>query len=304
MTSNLIYIEWELDNQQKLIYMKKNHYGKNGSHIEPFLQKELPILSSLKFIKPFQINGLNRTWSLSQYWRKLGVYVIKDEQKERIIIIGNAKYCLYKAITRCIRKLIRLGNNNCTVAVIPSKKKEIPKILNLLRNEIKKIPINDEYQKIEIFFKNKKTLPIEVLDFRSPYAYKNGKRICTFSKASYNVRGGTYIIRENENVVYVGMSVKWLYQAMYNHFSPYQLDRHSQHYRVEYSETLDKYDYTVALIEVPAIGRSEKCFKEEVFSFEKYLIKQLNPRDNIKEVEEEEQLVPEPIPVPDEDPPF
>ena len=163
--------------------MKKNHYGKNGSHIEPFLQKELPILSSLKFIKPFQINGLNRTWSLSQYWRKLGVYVIKDEQKERIIIIGNAKYCLYKAITRCIRKLIRLGNNNCTVAVIPSKKKEIPKILNLLRNEIKKIPINDEYQKIEIFFKNKKTLPIEVLDFRSPYAYKNGKRICTFSKA-------------------------------------------------------------------------------------------------------------------------
>jgi len=84
LTSNLIYIEWELDNQQKLIYMKKNHYGKNGSHIEPFLQKELPILSSLKFIKPFQINGLNRTWSLSQYWRKLGVYVIKDEQKERI----------------------------------------------------------------------------------------------------------------------------------------------------------------------------------------------------------------------------
>lgn len=85
------------------------------------------------------------------------------------------------------------------------------------------------------------------------------------------------MIAENNRIVYVGRSYRYLVRRMHAHFY-----RTAHEFLVEYSRTLETKLYKVALIEVPSVGKSLARFKEEIKSLENRLIEQFQPRDNIK----------------------
>lgn len=111
----------------------------------------------------------------------------------------------------------------------------------------------------------------------------NKGRKHTFNFAYLGRRAGVYIIKENETVVYVGKSLFWLKQTLLNHFTKYTKDRASEHYRANYFEMRELWNYSAAAIEVPYHhDTTKKQVEKEVTWLEWYLINYFDPRDNVK----------------------
>ncbi len=120
-----------------------------------------------------------------------------------------------------------------------------------------------------------KLTPLEDLTFMNAYSdltKKNGTK-------PYGIKGtankpGVYLIKENDNLVYVGMSRSNLEKALYRHFQHWKSWRQR---RVSYKSTLTEHKYTVACITTE---------KEAAHPTEKAYILQFNPRDNFDRYEE------------------
>ena len=81
-------------------------------------------------------------------------------------------------------------------------------------------------------------------------------------------RSGAYIIKENNKIVYVGMSRVNLYKTLYRHFQQWH---HSQQEVITYVNKLTRLRYTVRVI-LCTPGQAEKL--------ERALIIKYKPRDN------------------------
>ena len=81
-------------------------------------------------------------------------------------------------------------------------------------------------------------------------------------------KSGVYIIKENGNIVYIGMSGKNIYRTLYRHFQAWS---HSYQRVVTYQSQLKFNDYSVRLI---------LCTPSQAARLEKYLIIKNQPRDN------------------------
>lgn len=86
-------------------------------------------------------------------------------------------------------------------------------------------------------------------------------------------KSGTYIIKENNIVVYVGYSAKNLYKTLYRHFQTWN---HSQQEVVSYRDYIKTRTYTVRVI---------LCTPNQAERLEKVLILKYQPRDNTNKYE-------------------
>jgi len=81
-------------------------------------------------------------------------------------------------------------------------------------------------------------------------------------------RSGCYIIKENNKIVYVGMSGRNLYKTLCRHFEVWS---HKQQEVTTYKDRLKKNRYTVRVI---------LCTPGQAARLERLLILKHNPRDN------------------------
>ena len=81
-------------------------------------------------------------------------------------------------------------------------------------------------------------------------------------------KAGTYIIKENGIIVYIGSSRKNLYKTLYRHF---QIWNHPEQLIVTYFKTLNKKKYTVRFV---------YCSPSQALRLEKALVLKHKPRDN------------------------
>lgn len=99
--------------------------------------------------------------------------------------------------------------------------------------------------------------------FLAPYK-KSGK---TTFRATFQ-RAGVYLIKENNRLVYVGMSAKNLYRTLYRHFEKWH---HSNQEVVTYVSKLKRNNYTVRVV---------LCTPSQADRLERALIIKHQPRDN------------------------
>lgn len=81
-------------------------------------------------------------------------------------------------------------------------------------------------------------------------------------------RSGCYVIKENNKIVYVGMSGRNLYKTLYRHFEHWS---HKLQEVITYKTRLTKHKYTVRVI---------LCTPGQAARLERLLILKHNPRDN------------------------
>lgn len=81
-------------------------------------------------------------------------------------------------------------------------------------------------------------------------------------------KSGVYLIKENEKVVYIGMSTVNLYKTMYRHFEAW---RHRTQEVVSYRNKMASNRYTVRVV---------LCTALQSVKLERALIKKHRPRDN------------------------
>jgi hypothetical protein len=81
---------------------------------------------------------------------------------------------------------------------------------------------------------------------------------------------GCYMIKENDKIVYIGMSQSCVVEALYRHFYEWN-DKRGNDIRVTYYDRLLKKKYTAVIIITT---------KEQAPLFEQSLIVALQPRDN------------------------
>lgn len=81
-------------------------------------------------------------------------------------------------------------------------------------------------------------------------------------------RTGVYIVKENNKIVYVGMSRTNLYKTLYRHFQQWN---HSLQEVVTYANKLKRHRYTVRVI---------LCTPLQAEKLERALIIKYKPRDN------------------------
>lgn len=120
---------------------------------------------------------------------------------------------------------------------------------------------------------NKKITPITDLTFVDAYVDKNAE------KKSYGLKGingipGVYFIKEDDVIVYIGMSRVNVQKALYRHFQHWKSWRQR---RVSYKNTLLNHKYEVACITMEYFMAHET---------EKAYILMYNPRDNFDRYEE------------------
>jgi hypothetical protein len=95
------------------------------------------------------------------------------------------------------------------------------------------------------------------------------------SLSAYMRQAGIYLIKENDIIVYVGMSKSCVVKACYRHFERWNDSRGIP--RMTYKEFLETYSYSVLIIPVCA---------HQVEGFERALIVALKPRDNKNKLEQ------------------
>jgi excinuclease UvrABC nuclease subunit len=110
--------------------------------------------------------------------------------------------------------------------------------------------------------------------------YKNGKPALEYKKTQ---RPAVYFIKENNKIVYVGMSATNLYKTLYRHFQTWN-DKRAQYRSANY--TRKTYDKTAKV-------RVIFCTALQADRLETYLIQKLKPRDN----EHKYKDVPPPPPI-------
>lgn len=86
---------------------------------------------------------------------------------------------------------------------------------------------------------------------------------------------GVYIIKENDKVVYIGMSRSCVVEALYRHFYEWN-DKRGQHVRVTYFDKMRRKNYEVIIMIT--------C-KEDAPKLERSLIVSFSPRDNKEKFE-------------------
>ena len=99
--------------------------------------------------------------------------------------------------------------------------------------------------------------------FFTPYQ-KSGKT--TFPETQQ--KSGVYLIKENDRLVYIGMSATNLYKTLYRHFEVWN---HRTQQVVSYKSRMAKNKYTVRVI---------LCTSNQAVKLERALIKKHKPRDN------------------------
>jgi hypothetical protein len=111
--------------------------------------------------------------------------------------------------------------------------------------------------------------------FRPPYSDdKNIIAGITAFRPSLK-RSGVYLIKENNEIVYVGFSGTDLYTTMYRHFQTWN-DKKGP--RVTYFSKLKKKYYTVRVV---------YCTPLQAAKLEKSLIAKYQPRDNVQYIDHE-----------------
>lgn len=81
-------------------------------------------------------------------------------------------------------------------------------------------------------------------------------------------KSGVYIIKEDNKIVYVGMSGTNLYRTLYRHFEAW---KHKYQEVTTYQSRLKLHKYTVRVI---------FCTSNQAARLERILIKKIKPRDN------------------------
>lgn len=81
-------------------------------------------------------------------------------------------------------------------------------------------------------------------------------------------RSGVYLVKENNRLVYIGMSARNLYKTLYRHFETWD---HPSQVVVTYKSRLKKHKYTVRVV---------LCTPGQAARLERLLILKYNPRDN------------------------
>lgn len=109
-------------------------------------------------------------------------------------------------------------------------------------------------------------------------AYINGR----FGLKNIRHKKGIYIIKEEGQIVYIGMTKYCLQIVLYRHFQAWNPDRSSRHYRVSYFDRKNYLKYEVA-----AITEFNNISIEDT---EKLLILKHLPRDNRKHILIEEDF--------------
>jgi hypothetical protein len=107
------------------------------------------------------------------------------------------------------------------------------------------------------------------LDFVDPFLEGSGvykKR----SLSCYTKCAGVYMIKENNNIVYIGMSQSDVVSALYRHFYEWK-DVRQYANRVTYFDKLHKKKYTCVILATT---------KQQAPLFEQSMIITLKPRDN------------------------
>lgn len=107
---------------------------------------------------------------------------------------------------------------------------------------------------------------LDILEFKPVFDKVNNRVIRPVAKG-FNKQGGCYIIKENNVIVYVGMSKSCVVKAMYRHFYKWT----DNPYRVTYEKEVENKIYTAAII---------VCSAEQAGKLEQGLVLALNPRDN------------------------
>jgi hypothetical protein len=119
---------------------------------------------------------------------------------------------------------------------------------------------------------------VKVFKFHPPYKPSGRTSFPETSKKS-----GVYLIKENDNLVYVGVSLVDLYKTLYRHFQTwtdinYRTQKvRSASDRVTYKARMKRNRYTVRIVFCPP-GQAARL--------EKALIIRYNPRDNAVKYEQ------------------
>ena len=119
------------------------------------------------------------------------------------------------------------------------------------------------------------------IDFTEPFMPTEKGRIRTLGLP--RKRPGVYLIKENEVIVYVGMSASCVVTAMYRHFYRWSDSKTGRAvYRVTYNRRLSENKYTCIIIHTET---------HQAAQMEKAFIRSIKPRDNRNYYEEQEDIV-------------
>jgi heterodisulfide reductase subunit A-like polyferredoxin len=125
-------------------------------------------------------------------------------------------------------------------------------------------------------------IKISNIDFVTPFiSNKSAGVYKRRTLAHHNKKAGVYLIKENENIVYIGMSQSCVVEALYRHFYEWNDVRQFAN-RVTYFNKLHKHNYQVVIMVTT---------KQEAAKLEQSMIITLNPRDNRERYEEIVEMI-------------
>jgi heterodisulfide reductase subunit A-like polyferredoxin len=125
-------------------------------------------------------------------------------------------------------------------------------------------------------------IKISNIDFVTPFiSNKSAGVYKRRTLAHHNKKAGVYMIKENENIVYIGMSQSCVVEALYRHFYEWN-DVRQYANRVTYFNKLHKHNYQVVIMVTT---------KQEAAKLEQSMIITLNPRDNRERYEEIVEMI-------------
>lgn len=217
---------------------------------------------------------------------KSGVFLIKEADSKKIITTGSSSLDMYDQIVLHIGRY-QIDVNNSLLSVLLSPARLVKDVATHIKNEYLNNLIDPVYNEIIPFYNNGEIIPVEKIKFFDFFDYAP-KSIRHTSRVKTNIiylrnRPGIYFINEcekgdysNHKIVYIGAATKDLYDRIYCHF----LRSRVESTNVNYFEKLETHDYQVGVIEVPRPKVSDGYFTKSVLALEKYLIRQVDPRDN------------------------
>lgn len=210
-----------------------------------------------------------------------GAFVLKEKGTNKVLSVGGGLN-VYKRILCMLSRQTRINLRSAELGIIESEILFIPAIVKKIRSLGFYSQKHELYEEFEKSIKGDTPLPLGLLNFKNIYEPKLKRPVFSF-RYLINVPG-VYIIMENEKIVYVGMSASKVSKALYQHFVKHGKDRHGSHYRANYFQTREQFEYRAVIIEVPFVGKNQTQITREVLELEKYLIWYLDPLDNRKGV--------------------
>lgn len=221
---------------------------------------------------------------------KVGVFIIKEFNSNKIVAMGSSSSDLYEQIILHIRRY-QIALTTATLAVVFSPVELIEDVVFQIKRSYLNEAINSVYDDLLPFFISKKAIPLEKINFFPLYDYnprsiRHKYRVKT-NIADLQYRPGIYIIQERDKgggkseweTVYVGKASN-LNGRINAHFVPSQIANHDN---ANYFCKKQSHEYQIGVIEIPISKKPKNCsFDKHLLSFETALIHQLEPRDNRK----------------------